>query len=848
VLTRCWLLTIGQDFLSSRLGKAITKRRQYFKYCEKHHRKLAQAPIRPHIKNVEAPFLPTADEPDKPIDRAVIEPGLEMSFRNETLAGKRSLTANTILTGTSASEFVQADIDVDTKSDSGQTSTSYASSASFGGRLAIPPLPKESTGGRPFECQYCYTIVDMKNQNAWKKHIFRDLQPYVCTFESCLKPGRVFKSRHDWWDHELNEHRKEWFCAANCQSTFHSQSGFEQHVRDTHLITSNQQITALTEVCHRPVGQNTDQECPLCLEVLYSLQQLCRHLARHLEELALFSLPRDRNDEDQDDDSDKPQQSKSKSSGNISQQYDSSSSSDNSVIHEHEDTLDESGGASGFQISELVSSFVFANRLHEAERLLMLDRPDRRLFHQGEVERLTKARHDPLNYAVLFDNCLILATKSIEHKYKINHHVRTTSSNVMLGDTNDITQPIRIELLVLLDSVNDEYQWKLSPIREGEAEDGGIVKTAIPELFPLFIRDTSAGKIFALVVKSASQRKKWWDNIQLAQQAMSSRTLFPGNSDAYSLTLILHAASGIGSKAATPQKFFKNQIGIPKSLVLPQDKLKLESLIHLGPTFVECVTLFEYRGHSLIAIGSSTDFYVFDTAIPSSSALVYCTNIDPVTQIIVLSDLEIMLVLASNNLYVIDIMEAFTSQLSGSSFKSSLKLAENVKFFRFAKTKEGNFIYCVICEDSNDNLLVSNSALGIPKIFSDQFKLIEIYHASKGRGRDFCQLRVEKPAELDEPLLCKEHGYYYWQYSEYYLRTPCSQMHVFDNTCIVFVTDSSFKCSSLINSTTITIPTSVFINPQLDIKGRPMEIFSLPKGIYLSDLHASHLCVYERKR
>jgi hypothetical protein len=295
-----------------RLGRAISKRRQYFKYCEKHHKKLAQDLISPRnvltVLTSTSPMIETQDTFD--VDNKGAERYIEMPAHLPKLEVEHSVDMTTALTETTASQFVRGDNDFEIESDSGQTSTSYATTEPFAGKLAIPPHPKESVQGRPFECPYCYTIVSTKNSNAWKKHIFRDLQPYLCTFETCSKAGKMFHSRHDWWDHELLDHRKEWFCTADCQQTFKSQTTFEKHVRDTHSITSGHQIGALIDMCHRPVDEVTEEQCPLCFETLSSTKQLCRHLARHLEDLALFALPRDKDDEGEDDlDSDKPQPS-----------------------------------------------------------------------------------------------------------------------------------------------------------------------------------------------------------------------------------------------------------------------------------------------------------------------------------------------------------------------------------------------------------------------------------------------------------------------------------------------------------------------------------------------------------
>lgn len=212
-----------------------------------------------------------------------------------------SVIATTVLTQTTASEFFGGNAEFEVESDSGQTQTSYATSVGIEGSLSIPPLPKESQGGRPFECSYCFTIVSVKNSRSWRKHILRDLQPYVCTFEPCSKGSKLFDSRHEWFDHELLAHRKEWVCSAGCEESFSLQTEFEDHMRNTHAKAfSEHQLVALVDMCQRPVEEDSEAQCPLCVAPMGSMKQLCRHLARHLESLALFALPRSK-DEDKEE-------------------------------------------------------------------------------------------------------------------------------------------------------------------------------------------------------------------------------------------------------------------------------------------------------------------------------------------------------------------------------------------------------------------------------------------------------------------------------------------------------------------------------------------------------------------
>ncbi|KAJ5615183.1 Zinc finger C2H2 [Penicillium hordei] len=148
--------------------------------------------------------------------------------------------------------------------------TSYAQTILNGAEGAVlPSPPKDSANGAPFECPYCFVIITIVNRRAWARHVFNDLMPYLCVFPSCPTPHRLYESRREWFS----------------------------HLQSQHSI---------------PETPNVHVDCPLCLSSHPSGKQLERHVGRHLEELALFALPRSEEDDDKaaissDEDSDKSQ-------------------------------------------------------------------------------------------------------------------------------------------------------------------------------------------------------------------------------------------------------------------------------------------------------------------------------------------------------------------------------------------------------------------------------------------------------------------------------------------------------------------------------------------------------------
>jgi hypothetical protein len=113
--------------------------------------------------------------------------------------------------------------------------------------------------------------------------------------------GTAGTAGREWFDHELLVHRKEWICSAGCQKAFNIQADFEQHMRQSNVDTfSEHQLAALGDMCQRPIKEDSVVQCSLCMETVGSMKQLCRHLARHLEALALFALPRIDDEETKD--------------------------------------------------------------------------------------------------------------------------------------------------------------------------------------------------------------------------------------------------------------------------------------------------------------------------------------------------------------------------------------------------------------------------------------------------------------------------------------------------------------------------------------------------------------------
>ena len=138
----------------------------------------------------------------------------------------------------------------------------------------------------------------------FRKHVYNDLRPYLCTFEQC--DLKMFSSRQAWFSHELQYHRLDWCCQL-CSRKYDIQGELEWHVRSCHAHNLTEaQIPALLNASQQPVDRIPANECSFCddwgarlketnpglSELFVTPAQFRSHVASHMEQLALFAIPR----------------------------------------------------------------------------------------------------------------------------------------------------------------------------------------------------------------------------------------------------------------------------------------------------------------------------------------------------------------------------------------------------------------------------------------------------------------------------------------------------------------------------------------------------------------------------
>ena len=125
-------------------------------------------------------------------------------------------------------------------------------------RSLYVPIPANLHRRRPYECPYCHYLLDIYDQKGFVRHVFEDITPYQCIFPDCSQSRRLLASKTAWLEHLRVKHAQQWAVIA---------TGF----------------------------------CVICGKSEHGEKTAEKHVARHLEELAMFALPSQNKSEDVSD-------------------------------------------------------------------------------------------------------------------------------------------------------------------------------------------------------------------------------------------------------------------------------------------------------------------------------------------------------------------------------------------------------------------------------------------------------------------------------------------------------------------------------------------------------------------
>ncbi|KAK0645392.1 hypothetical protein B0T16DRAFT_373332 [Cercophora newfieldiana] len=282
--------------LAERLGKLISRRRQLLQYRIAHTERLQ--PPAPKLEMTKSQEPIQVRSMHAPSSEGWRTPGALMATTSGPSIGEKSARTKTSILRFDPPTMTPDALYAPSVAVSEQSAVSQHTGDN---QLWIPPRPK-GDNGQPlthFECPCCGILkyIPLEPERAWVSHVLRDLQPYVCTFEGCDMFDHMFESRDGWFTHELEVHRVEWSCNT-CQApasstnqrphlTFSDKAQFIKHMMEVHDFEETA-IVSTSEAFSRP-APIIDGECCLCGR---HADKLKSHLGRHMEQLALFALPR----------------------------------------------------------------------------------------------------------------------------------------------------------------------------------------------------------------------------------------------------------------------------------------------------------------------------------------------------------------------------------------------------------------------------------------------------------------------------------------------------------------------------------------------------------------------------
>ncbi|KAI1820532.1 hypothetical protein F4861DRAFT_54298 [Xylaria intraflava] len=331
--------------LITRLGRALSERRKYFKYRESHHERLASDLLDSGRSGIGA--------------RSKVASSVPMAMR---------------LTG---SVPVFEECDEDERSDTDFSQASFAITAPDSDPPSIPPLPKRAYNG-PFQCPFCFMVISVSNTYQWKKHVLRDLRPYVCLAEDCTSAGRQYDCYREWMNHMSQKHWKSWACPYRCGFDSTTETDLRQHITSIHGHKTEMALDAMIARSGRTrtISPSSPVECPLCQDVLKSVQQYQRHVGRHQVDLAVFALPKIEDEEEGPDEANE----KGKTASTRRRSFVEAISRDNSpfTIVEATETIpgiyQERHEASAYDRSEVKSKSAAKEARNETESFARLER------------------------------------------------------------------------------------------------------------------------------------------------------------------------------------------------------------------------------------------------------------------------------------------------------------------------------------------------------------------------------------------------------------------------------------------------------------------------------------------
>jgi hypothetical protein len=183
----------------------------------------------------------------------------------------------------------------------------------------------------------------------------KDLDAYVCVFDNCAEPHRLYSSSEEWLAHMSAQHRTTWHCTARDHQpiSFEAREQLIEHMEGVHPGRFKKgQLGFIADSCARALSP-TILNCPFCSE---SAENFNLHVRQHLHYFALQSLPW-------------PEDSM-QDAGQVST-----------------DEAEDSSDSDGLDRATLRDSFEDTPQIHDSKSVPQVDLPTSRRFKAPDVNR-----------------------------------------------------------------------------------------------------------------------------------------------------------------------------------------------------------------------------------------------------------------------------------------------------------------------------------------------------------------------------------------------------------------------------------------------------------------------------
>ena len=152
-------------WLEARLGRAITRRREFIRYSKEHYHKLARG-LEENEKE-EAQVVTMKQTSPQNQGPALLASVAGPSFTLQSSLGSTKASTLDPTQLLAPKEVAHHEMTDDQVSESSYATTEII--AENEGALKVPPIPEEAEGGNDFVCPYCWTAISFRGNSKHRR-------------------------------------------------------------------------------------------------------------------------------------------------------------------------------------------------------------------------------------------------------------------------------------------------------------------------------------------------------------------------------------------------------------------------------------------------------------------------------------------------------------------------------------------------------------------------------------------------------------------------------------------------------------------------------------------------------